>query len=126
MHFRTARHTNDLGPLIDFYTRIIGLKVTDHFEDHAGGYNGVILGKAGESWELEFTTSKEPAQHSFDQDDNLVFYASSLAEYDELIKIVQENNIERVSPANPYWDVYGITVRDPDGYRVIISNRLLG
>jgi hypothetical protein len=27
----------------------------------------------------------------------------------------------RVSARNPYWDRWGITIADPDGYRLVLS-----
>ena len=30
----------------------------------------------------------------------------------------------RVVPArNPYWDQWGVTIADPDGYRLVLSHR---
>jgi hypothetical protein len=30
----------------------------------------------------------------------------------------------RVVPArNPYWDRWGVTIADPDGYRLVLSHR---
>ncbi|AOY44171.1 MULTISPECIES: hypothetical protein [Psychrobacter] len=43
MKFRYARHTNNLGTLIDFYQNIIGLEKLGGFKDH-NGYDGVFLG----------------------------------------------------------------------------------
>ena len=36
MKFRYARHTNNLGTLIDFYQNIIGLEKLGGFKDHNG------------------------------------------------------------------------------------------
>ncbi len=43
MKFRYARHTDDIKPLINFYTQVIGLEVIGSFENHAN-YDGVFLG----------------------------------------------------------------------------------
>jgi catechol-2,3-dioxygenase len=43
MKFRYARHTNDLKSIVDFYTKIIGLKKLGSFENHSN-YNGVFIG----------------------------------------------------------------------------------
>ena len=77
MKFRIARHTTDLNRIIDFYGRILGLKVLGEFKDHHS-YSGVFLGIPGESWHLEFTLSDAAPVHQPDDDDLLVFYASSL------------------------------------------------
>ena len=58
MQFRYARHTNNLGPLIKFYTEIIGLEKLGEFKDH-DNYDGVFLGHKNSDWHLEFTVSQE-------------------------------------------------------------------
>lgn len=29
----------------------------------------------------------------------------------------------RVAARNPYWDHWGVTIKDPDGYRLVLSHR---
>jgi len=120
MKFRIARHTKDLNRIIDFYGRILGLKVLGEFKDHYN-YNGVFLGIPGESWHLEFTVSNEPPSHSSDDDDLLVFYAESLDEFNKIKERLVANHVRHVRPKNPYWEKNGITFEDPDGFRIVIS-----
>jgi catechol 2,3-dioxygenase-like lactoylglutathione lyase family enzyme len=120
MKFRIARHTTDLNRIIDFYGRILGLTVLGDFKDHYN-YNGVFLGTPGADWHLEFTVSYATPKHQPDEDDLLVFYASSLAEFAEIKKRFIVNNVKHVRPQNPYWEKNGITFEDPDGYRIVIS-----
>ncbi|WP_413771709.1 hypothetical protein [Psychrobacter piscatorii] len=42
MKFRYARHTNNLGTLIDFYQNIVGLEKLGGFKDH-NSYDGVFF-----------------------------------------------------------------------------------
>jgi|SRR5471030_714068 catechol 2,3-dioxygenase-like lactoylglutathione lyase family enzyme len=120
MKFRTARHTKDLNQIIDFYGRILGLKVLGGFKDHHG-YDGVFLGIPGEGWHLEFTVSDDSPVHSPDDDDLLVFYAESLDEFNIIKEKFIANRIKHVRPKNPYWEKNGITFEDPDGFRIVIS-----
>jgi catechol 2,3-dioxygenase-like lactoylglutathione lyase family enzyme len=120
MKFRIARHTTDLNRIIDFYGRVLGLTVLGDFKDHHH-YNGVFLGIPGADWHLEFTVSYASPKHQPDDDDLLVFYASSLAEFAEIKKRFIINNVKHVKPQNPYWEKNGITFEDPDGYRIVIS-----
>jgi len=120
MKFRIARHTTDLNRIIDFYGRILGLKVLGDFKDHHQ-YNGVFMGLPGEGWHLEFTVSNKPPEHKPDNDDLLVFYASSLTEFADIKKRFVINKVKHVKPANPYWEKNGITFEDPDGFRIVIS-----
>ena len=122
MIFRAARHTNDLKPLIEFYTNIVGLDVLGSFEDH-DNYDGVFLGKHGQNWHLEFTKSLTKANHKFDADDILVFYPEQAAEYDKILERINYYEIKIITPENPYWRNNGIMIKDPDGYCIVISNQ---
>ncbi|GAA4899833.1 hypothetical protein GCM10023311_26520 [Flaviramulus aquimarinus] len=121
MEFRNARHTNDLKPIIEFYSNILGLEVLFSFENH-NDYSGVFLGKPDHQWHLEFTASVGKAEHSFDDDDVLVFYPTEHREYDEIVERIHEKKIEKLKAKNPFWNDNGITIKDPDGFHVIISN----
>ncbi len=122
MQFRVARHTTNLKSIENFYTSILGLVVTGRFWHHRG-YDGIFLGKDGVGWQLEFTCSKDVPDHQFDEDDLLVFYPESPAEYKSIIQAVDRERIERFRPQNPYWIENGICIKDPDGFRVIISSQ---
>ena len=121
MTLRIARHCNNLKPIIEFYTEILGLTILGNFENH-DNYDGVFLGKEGLDWHLEFTTSTEQAKHQFDEDDMLVFYPSSQQEYDTIINNIKQNNITILKAKNPYWNKNGVLIQDPEGYNVMISN----
>jgi hypothetical protein len=41
---------------------------------------------------------------------------------DELVRELERAGGTRVS-AGPYWDRWGVTVADPDGYRLVLSTR---
>jgi len=120
MKFRISRHTTDLNRIIDFYGRILGLKVLGDFRDHHD-YSGVFMGLPGENWHIEFTVSKTIPLHQADYDDLLVFYATTLEEFASVKKRFVKNNVKAVRPRNPYWEKNGITFEDPDGFRVVIS-----
>lgn len=120
MELRVARHTNNINKILDFYTKIIGLDLLGEFKNH-DNYDGIFLGKKNENWYLEFTTSIEQANHYFDEDDCLVFYVNTKNEYDEIIHRIHQNNISIINSKNPYWNLNGLNIKDPDGFNVIIS-----
>lgn len=120
MKIRIARHTKDLQPQINFYTDVLGLEVIGKFKDH-NNYDGVFLGGKNTEWHLEFTVSNEQPNHHADEDDLLVFYTSSVDEYESILQKIKINNIFEVVPKNPYWKENGITIIDPDGFRVVIA-----
>ena len=101
MEFRCARHTNDLTSITDFYNGILGLEILFSFENH-NGYDGTFLGKSGQSWHLEFTSSDAQAEHTFDAEDLLVFYPTNQDEYDQIIDRIESNGIKKLVPANPF------------------------
>lgn len=118
MKFRIARHTSRLEQLKDFYVNIIGLSLLGEFKNHSG-YDGVFIGNANLDWHLEFTQTGESADHKFDEDDILVFYPENQLEYTDLLERI---NTLKVVAKNPYWQENGITIKDPDGHTVVISN----
>lgn len=121
MHFRVARHTNDLEAVKKFYVNILKFKLLGSFENH-DSYNGVFLGFPNADWHLEFTTSDEKAIPQFNDDDILVLYPQTEKIYDSVLKNILENGIMLLTPKNPYWIENGKMFLDPDGYRILISN----
>lgn len=121
MTFRFARHTNNLEQLKAFYINTLGLELLGSFENHYG-YDGIFIGKPNENWHLEFTQTSEKVNHKFDEDDILVFYPKTKAEYFSILEKFTEHNISFVEPKNPYWKENGKMILDPDGFRIIISS----
>ena len=121
MTFRFARHTNNLEKIKSFYTEVLGLEILGGFQNH-NNYDGVFIGKSNENWHLEFTQNQEKANHSFDDDDILVFYPKTKIEYDLILQNIQNKNIKLIESKNPYWNENGKLFLDPDGYRIVISN----
>lgn len=121
MNFRFARHTNDLEKLKTFYSKILCLEILGSFENH-NGYNGVFIGKSSENWHLEFTKSEEIVRFDFNEDDILVFYPNSKMEFDFIMNNIQSTKIDFIKAKNPYWNENGKMIKDPDGYRIIISD----
>lgn len=120
MKLRVARHSVNLEHIIWFYRDLLGLEVLGSFEDH-NGYNGVFIGLKGMEWHLEFTTSAQLPKHEPDEDDLLVFYQHSVAEYEALKQRLETHNATILTAKNPYWNTNGCMYLDPDGYRVLIA-----
>ncbi len=120
MKLRVARHTTNLQPLIEFYTKVIGLEIIGEFKNH-NNYDGVFIGGKDVAWHLEFTVSNDKPNHHPDEEDLLVFYAGSQEEYNTIKGNITVHNIEQLAPKSPYWKANGITIADPDGFRVVIA-----
>lgn len=120
MKLRTARHTDNLQAIIDFYCGILDLEILGEFHDH-DGYDGVFIGNHGSDWHLEFTTSSQKPEHLPNKDDLLIFYAESDAEYEHLTEKFRISGAAQTQAKNPYWNNNGKTYIDPDGFRIVIS-----
>ena len=120
MKFRIARHTKDLKPLIEFYSNILGLEILGQFNDH-DNYNGVFIGEKSSDWHLEFTTSDDTLIHNPGEDDLLVFYPTSVDEYNAIKQRFAANNVKEEVAKNPYWRKNGIVFNDPDGFKIVIA-----
>ena len=119
MQLRVARHTRRLDELVRFYRDGIGLPEIGRFEDHEG-YDGVFLAVPGTDAHLEFTgggTHEPPAPHP---ETLLVLY---LGNHDTVASVCDRLGAEPVEAANPYWDRNGVTILDPDGFRVVLVPR---
>jgi catechol 2,3-dioxygenase-like lactoylglutathione lyase family enzyme len=119
---RVARSSDDLDALLPFYEQGLGLSVLYRFENH-DGFDGVMLGRPGAAYHLEFTTKRGHAAGRAPTADNLlVFYIPDVAEWTEAVERMRTAGFAPVPAFNPYWDRNGVTFEDPDGYRVVLQN----
>lgn len=42
---------------------------------------------------------------------------------EDLVTRLEQHGGKRVSSPNPYWNRWGVTVEDPDGYRLVLCER---
>lgn len=124
---RIARPTDKLEALVRFYTEGIGLRRLGGFEGHAG-YDGVFLGLPGFGVHLEFTRHVAGSPCPAPTRDNLlVLYVPEVAARDAIVARLSSLGHPPVEPENPYWVQQGVTVEDPDGWRVVLhSTRGIG
>jgi catechol 2,3-dioxygenase-like lactoylglutathione lyase family enzyme len=119
---RIARPSGDLRVATEFYTRALGLEVIASFDDH-DGFDGVMLGHAGWPFHLELTYRRHaPIAPRPTDEDLLVFYLPDPAEWSAAVQRVRDAGGVQVASSNPYWEVRGVTFRDPDGYRFVLEN----
>ena len=103
------------------YERGLGLSVLTTFINH-DGFDGVILGRDGEPYHLEFTAKRGQLFGRAPSEDHLlVFYVEDEHEWDATCSAMVRAGFRRVESANPYWEVNGRTFEDLDGYRVVLS-----
>lgn len=119
---RVARPSRDLVAATRFYTQALGLEVLATFADHAG-IDGVILGHPGWPYHLELTHRRGGhVAPGSTEEDLLVFYVPDHAQWSAITQRMRDLAAPAFPNANPYWNERGITVRDPDGYRIVIEN----
>jgi catechol 2,3-dioxygenase-like lactoylglutathione lyase family enzyme len=116
MQLRIARQTGRLAAVVAFYRDTLGLPEIDRFTGH-DGYDGVMLDLPGTAAHLEFTATahrEPPEPHA---EDLLVFYLGDRTTVD---RVLAREGVDPVPSANPYWDRVGVTVTDPDGFRIVL------
>lgn len=120
---RVARPTDNLPEVIKFYRDGLGLEVLASFSGH-NDFDGVILGRKGFPYHLEFTHKHGHKVGQAPSEDNLlVFYVPDKAEWRNAVERMQKHGYEPVKSYNPWWDDGGSTFADIDGYRVVLYNR---
>ena len=116
MQVRIARQTGRLDRVVAFYRDGLGLPEIGRFGDH-DGYSGVMLDLPGTGAHLEFTATAHVAPPAPHVEDLLVLYLGDRPEVD---RVLARAGGRPVASANPYWDRVGVTVTDPDGFRVVL------
>jgi catechol 2,3-dioxygenase-like lactoylglutathione lyase family enzyme len=116
MQLRVARLTARLEEVVAFYRDALELPEVGGFRDH-DGYSGVMLAVPGTAAHLELTACAHVPPPPPHPESLLVLYLGSRAEVDRL---VARTGCQPVPSLNPYWDLHGVTVEDPDGFRVVL------
>lgn len=119
---RVARPTDKLETVVRFYRDGVGLPQIGSFEGHAG-YSGVMLGLPGRGVHLEFTQHEEGSPCPAPTRDNLlVFYIPDREGIERILNRLAAMGHLPVPPENPYWEQKGVTIEDPDGWRIVLMN----
>ena len=119
---RVARPTDRLEEVVKMYTEGLGLEVLGSFDDH-DGFDGVMVGRKGCSYHLEFTRERgKTAGGSPSPEHLLVFYEEDGDAWEARCDAMEAAGFERVVAHNPYWEGCGRTFRDVDQYCVVVVN----
>lgn len=120
-HLRIARPVGNLAVSRALYCQGLGLQVLGSFVDHAG-FDGVMLGRAGMDYHLEFTQcTAHPVAPAPTAEDLLVFYLPDPMAWQTACANMTLAGFQTVTPLNPYWAQHGRSFADPDGYRVVLQ-----
>lgn len=126
-HLRVARPSRDLAAAERFWVHGLGLDV--RWRTGAGDEDGaplLMVGWPGAGWHLELVGDPAAAAASTPtEEDLLVLYLGGPLDGDIEQRLVDAGG-RRVPARNPYWERWGITIEDPDGYRLVLSSRSWG
>ncbi|MBP1949711.1 VOC family protein [Virgibacillus litoralis] len=119
---RIARPTDKFDEVIDFYEKGLGLERLTDFAN-PDGYTGVILGLPNAGYHLEFTKHADGSPCPAPTEDNLlVFYIPEKSKIDHVANRLHSMGYPDVPPENDYWKEKGVTIEDPDGWRIVLMN----
>ena len=114
---RIARPCRDLAATRRFYVDGLGLEV---LWEGSGPHDIVMLGWPRASWHLELVGGSASVPAPTEQDLLVLYLAGPVDE--ALVRRLTDHGGTRVSQGE-YWDRWGVTLADPDGYRLVLSTR---
>ncbi|MER6999000.1 VOC family protein [Streptomyces sp. NPDC000410] len=124
-HIRIARPSRDLAAAERFWINGLGLSVIWRHDgsDAPGEHALLMVGWPDADWHLELVhDAHEPVEPRPTEEDLLVVYLEEQVPED-LVARLEEHGGKRVTSPNPYWNEWGVTVEDPDGYRLVLCAR---
>ncbi|MDW6066050.1 VOC family protein [Streptomyces sp. FXJ1.4098] len=124
-HVRIARPSHDLQAAERFWVSGLGLDVLyRHVSDGTPGDHSLLMvGWPQAAWHLELTRDPHaPVAPRPTPEDLLVIYLGEPVP-DSLVERLERHGGKRVPAHNPYWDTWGVTIQDPDGYLLVLSTR---
>jgi catechol 2,3-dioxygenase-like lactoylglutathione lyase family enzyme len=123
-HLRIARPARDLAAAERFWADGLGLDVLFRLDESAeGGHALLMVGWPGAAWHLELVADPDGAAPAAPtEEDLLVLYLDGPVDA-AVVRRLTEAGGTRVTARNPYWDAWGVTIVDPDGYRLVLCTR---
>jgi catechol 2,3-dioxygenase-like lactoylglutathione lyase family enzyme len=120
---RIARPSTDLARAETFYVTGLGLHVLYRATGQAGEHDLLMVGWPQAQWHLELVHDPAaPTAPTPTAEDLLVLYLDGPVP-DALVARLEAAGGRRTPSHNPYWDRFGVTVTDPDGYRLVLCRR---
>ncbi|MFE5716345.1 VOC family protein [Streptomyces sp. NPDC056501] len=126
-HIRVARPSRDLAAAERFYVDGLGLDVQWRSTTREPGKHDLLMvGPADGGWHFELTRDPEhPVEPAPTVEDLFVVYLGAPVEEEQVERLLAAGGT-RMAAHNPYWDEYGVTVADPDGYQLVLCSRTWG
>jgi len=119
---RVARPTDKLKEIEEFYCEGVGLEKIGSFSGHRG-YTGIMIGLPNASYHLEFIEHIKGSLCPAPTKENLlVLYIPKRSTIQLIAERLLQMGYPEVEPENPYWAEKGVTIEDPDGWRLVLMN----
>ena len=115
---RLARPSRDLAVAERFWVDGLGMDVLLRVLD---GHQLLMVGWPGAAWHLELVEDPDVEPRPTEEDLLVLYLGRPPAP--ELLSRLEAAGGRRVRARNSYWDEWGVTVEDPDGYRLVLSHR---
>jgi catechol 2,3-dioxygenase-like lactoylglutathione lyase family enzyme len=121
---RIARPSRDLRASERFWVEGLGLEVLFRADSSAeGGHALLMVGWPDAAWHLELVSDpggETPPAPT--EEDLLVLYLNGEIDTGVISRLADAGGTQ-VAARNPYWDQEGVTIVDPDGYRLVLTSR---
>jgi catechol 2,3-dioxygenase-like lactoylglutathione lyase family enzyme len=123
-HLRIARPSHDLQASERFWVDGLGLDVLFRAGSSAeGGHALLMVGWPDAAWHLELVSDRAVKRQPR-RPRKICWCFISMARSMRALSADWSMPAAHGSPArNPYWDHGGVTIADPDGYRLVLTGR---
>ncbi|MCB5909214.1 VOC family protein [Streptomyces pinistramenti] len=122
-HLRIARPSRDLAAADRFWCAGLGLSVLFRHPSGSAEHSLPMVGRPDAAWHLELTHDPAGAEVTDGTPDDLPVVYLDGPVPDDLVARLERCGGRRVAAHNPYWDAWGVTLEDPDGYRLVLCRR---
>lgn len=121
-HVRIARPSRDLAAAEHFWSQGLGLHVLWRAVPASEGEHALLMvGWPQAGWHLELVEDQQVPPRPTEEDLLVLYFDGPVPE--TLVHQMCEAGGKRVKSRNPYWDDWGVTIEDPDGYRLVLCRR---
>lgn len=126
-HVRVARPSRDLAAAERFYVDGLGLEVQWRTTERVSGKHDLLMvGPEGGGWHFELTRDPSTPWSLPRPPRTCSWSIWGRPSRRRRWSGCSPCGGTRVAAHNPYWDEYGVTVEDPDGYQLVLCSRTWG